>query len=108
MREAMFGQAFHIIFNDRNQRSGADGDRAGKAQMMLSHANFDGRADQDAGLLGEVFGNPYWSDDVRADHAIGAMLFMRTNRHDDALFLLQILFGLAPSQVLEVHCDSPV
>ena len=104
----MLRQAFHIIFNDRNQRSGADGDGASKAQMMLSHAHFDGRADQDAGLLGEVFGNPYRTDDVRADHAIGAMLLMRTNWHDDALFLLQVLFGLAPGQVLEVHRDSPV
>jgi len=33
---------------------------------------------------------------------------MRTNRYDDALFLLQVLFGLAPGQVLEVHRDSPL
>src|SRR5210317_1358169 len=35
--EAMLGQTFHIVFNDRNQRGGADGDGAGKAQVMLSH-----------------------------------------------------------------------
>ena len=104
----MLRQAFHIIFNDRNQCGRADGNGAGKAQMMLSHAHFDGRANQDTGLLGEIFSNPYRTDDVGADHAVGAVLLMRTNWHDDALFLLQVLFGLAPGQVLEVHRDSPV
>ena len=86
--ETMPGQRAHPIANRGDKSGRAQGNGAGKAQVMLGHADVEGGADQQVGVLLRLMGDDFRAHPVGAQQAGGAVLFIGTdgNHHRAAAF----------------------
>jgi hypothetical protein len=66
---------FDDIADDGDQGRWPERRRTGKAQMMLGHADVDGRRHQDVQFAANALGDQFRADGVGADEAGGAVLF---------------------------------
>ena len=101
--EAMSRQGPAPVANGRDEGGGAQADRAGKAQMMLGHANIEGRPDNDvAGLLG-LMGDDFRAEPVRAQQAGGPVLLIGADGNDHGLGPLEEILDLGPGGQVQQH-----
>ena len=82
---------------------GAQRDAAGKREVVLSHADADGRTDQGVFLLSHRPGHDFRADRVGPDEPVRPVLFGRADRDDDRGGPLKIGFHLLPGAELELH-----
>ncbi len=92
-----------VVADDRDQRGRPDRHRAGEPHVMHGNADADRRADHDVAGVAHAAGDHFGADGVRADQAVGTVLFGRPDRQDDALGLAEIGFDFLPRLVLQQH-----
>ena len=81
--EAVVGQRAHPVVDRRHEGRGSQGDGAGEVQVMLGHADVEGRRDQDVGGLLRLVGDDLRAQPVGAEQAGGPVLLVRADRDDD-------------------------
>ena len=96
-------QRHHRVAHDGDQRGRLQRDRAGEVEMMLRHADRNGRRHQRAHLLAGAAGDHLGGQRVGADQARGAMLLGRADGDDDAGLGLEIVVDELPGFELKLH-----
>ena len=98
--ETMPGQRAHPIANRGDKGGRAQGNGAGKAQVMLGHADVEGGADQQVGVLLRLMGDDFRAHPVGAQQAGRAVLFVGTDGNDHRAAAFQKLPDLDPGGVV--------
>jgi len=75
--EAMAGQGVDHVLDDRHQGAGPKSNGAGKAEMVLGHADGKRRRHKRARGIAQTARQNLWAESIGADKAVGAMLFGR-------------------------------
>ena len=101
--EAVLRQRCDAIAEHGEQRRRPERHRAGKAHVMLRHADRQHRRDQPSGRVADAARDCIGADRVGADQSIRAMLFGRADRQHDAGAVTKIRFDLGPCAGGELH-----
>nr|GEZ88269.1 hypothetical protein [Tanacetum cinerariifolium] len=104
--KAVACQRTRPVADGGNEGRWAQGNRAGKAQMVLRHANVESRRDENVGALLRFVGNDLRAHPVRAEQTGGAVLFVGTDRYDDRAAALEKLLDFDPGAVVQKHVRS--
>ena len=102
-REAVSCQRNHRIAYHGHQGARPHGDRPREAQVMLRHADRDGRRHQRAYFLADAAADHLRGQRVGADQAGRTMLLGRADRDDDAGLGLEIVVDEFPRLELQLH-----
>ena len=84
---------------------GRNVDAAGKREVVLGHADADGRADEGVFVLSHRPRHHFGADRVRSDEPVRPVLLRRADGDDDRGGPLKICFHLLPGTELELHGD---
>ena len=97
---------FDDIADDGDQGRRPERRRTGKAQMMLGHADVDGRRHHGLQIVADTIGDQFRAEGVGADEAGGAVLFGGADGLDNSRRTLQIGLDLGPGTKLQPHGAS--